>query len=165
MNTEKPISDTKRQAPDHPLVEFRNSTIHGRGGFARTDICAGTKVIEYVGELISAGESLRRCELNNHFIFALTDEMHLDGNVPENPARFLNHSCAPNCEALLEGGRIWITASREIRAGEELTFNYGYDLVDYRDHPCRCGATNCVGFIVAEEFFEQLRKSRRSEIP
>lgn len=139
------------------LFEIRDSPIHGRGGFARCDIPAGTRVLEYVGERITKAESLRRCEANNPYIFHLDDEYDLDGLVPWNPARFLNHSCAPNCEAVLEGGRIWIVALRDIRAGEELTFNYGYDLVDYQDYPCHCGAPNCVGYMVAEEFHPLLR--------
>ena len=80
------------------------------------------------------------------------------------PARFLNHSCAPDCEAELENGRIWIVAKRDIKAGEELTFNYGYDLDDYRNHPCRCGAPDCAGHIVAEEFFDHVRKQRDSRV-
>jgi SET domain-containing protein len=139
-------------------VIFKASPIHGRGGFARADISAGTRVIEYVGERITKQESLARCEKNNEYIFALSDEQDLDGNVSWNPARFLNHSCEPNCEAVLEEGRIWIVALRAVRAGEELTFNYGYDLEDYRDHPCACGAAGCVGFIVAEEFFEHVSR-------
>lgn len=115
-------------------------------------------MIEYVGETITKAESLARCEQNNEYIFALSDEEDLDGNVTWNPARFLNHSCAPNCEALLEDGRIWIVALRDIKAGEELTFNYGYDLTDYKEHPCHCGAADCVGYIVAEEFFSMIRR-------
>ncbi len=91
-------------------------------------------------------------------IFSLDENDDLDGNVARNAARFLNHSCAPNCEATLADGEIWIVARRDLTAGEELTFNYGYDLVDYREHPCRCGAKECVGFIVAEEFFADVRK-------
>jgi uncharacterized protein len=143
-----------------PLVCFRQSRIHGVGGFAKTDLPAGTRVLEYVGEKIAKAESLRRCELNNEYIFALDDGFDLDGNVARNPARFLNHSCAPNCEAELDAGRIWIAALRNIKAGEELTFNYGYDLDDYREHPCCCGTPECVGFIVAEEFFDHLRSQR-----
>ena len=59
-------------------------------------------------------------------------------------------------------GRIWIVAGRDIRAGEEITFNYGYDIESYREHPCHCGAPQCVGYIVAEEFFEDVRARRRS---
>lgn len=143
---------------DTEWVEFRPSPIHGTGAFARRDIPAGTRVLEYRGERISKAESRRRCAANNVYIFALDEEHDLDGNVPWNAARFLNHSCAPNCEAVHEDGRIWITALRDIARGEELTFNYGYDLEDYRQYPCRCGASNCVGYIVAEEFFDHVRR-------
>ena len=138
------------------LLVPKGSPIHGLGGFAKTAIRQGTRIVEYVGERISKRESLRRCEQNNAFIFSLTEEQDLDGNVAWNPARFLNHSCAPNSEAEKDGDRIWIIASRDIQAGEEITFNYGYDLEDYRDYPCRCGSPNCVGYIVAEEFFEHV---------
>lgn len=139
------------------LIVFRASHIHGSGGFAATTIAEGTPLIEYLGERISKAESQRRCEANNPFIFHLDDATDLDGNVEWNPARWLNHSCEPNCEAELDAGRIWIVAARALRAGEELTFNYGYDLADYRDFPCRCGKPQCVGFIVAEEYFPQVR--------
>lgn len=154
----------KGLAPDvfeTDLLVFKTSPIHGLGGFAATAIGRGTRVVEYVGQRISKSESLRRCEGNNEFIFALNDEQDLDGDVAWNPARFLNHSCAPNCEAELQDGRIWIVATRDILAGEEVTFNYGYDLVDYREYPCRCGVPGCVGYIVAEEFFEHVLKGLR----
>ena len=144
-----------------PMVEtsnvaFGSSPIHGLGGFAKQNLPKGTAVIEYVGEKIAKEESAKRCEASNEFIFALDDRHDLDGNVEWNPARFINHSCAPNCEAEVTEGRIWLIAARDIRAGEELTFNYGFDLEDYRNYPCRCGARECVGFIVAEEFFEHV---------
>lgn len=142
-------------------ILFKRSKIHGTGGFARVDIPAGTRLIEYVGEKISKEESLRRCEANNEYIFTLDEEFDLDGNVSYNPARFINHSCAPNCEAVGEENEVWIDAARDIRAGEELTFNYGYDLEDYKEHPCRCGAMSCVGYIVAEEYFSQLAEQQR----
>jgi SET domain-containing protein len=138
------------------LVLFKGSPIHGTGGFAKTAICKGTRILEYLGEKISKSESLRRCEQNNAYIFTLNDEQDLDGNVPWNPAQFINHSCAPNCEAEKDDDRIWVIATRDIQAGEEITFNYGYDLVDYKDYPCLCGAPNCVGYMVAEEYFEHV---------
>jgi SET domain-containing protein len=139
------------------LIAFQTSRIHGSGGFATTEVPAGARLIEYVGERISKAESHRRCEANNPFVFEFDDATDLDGNVDWNPARWLNHSCAPNCEAELDEGRIWIVALRNIAAGEELSFNYGYDLTDYRDFPCRCGTPVCVGFMVAEEFFSAVR--------
>jgi len=141
------------------LLEVRQSAIHGTGGYARRDIPAGTRVIEYVGESISKEESSRRCEAGNEFIFTIDENWDLDGKVAWNPARFINHSCAPNCEAEWDERRIFINALRDIKRGEELTFNYNYDLEDYREHPCRCGTAACVGFIVAEEFFEQVRQA------
>jgi SET domain-containing protein len=142
-------------------VRVGESLIHGTGGFARRDIASGTRVIEYLGERISKQESLRRCEANNEYVFSLDAATDLDGNVPWNPARFLNHSCAPNCDAEIDEGRIWIVANRAIRAGEELTFNYGFDLNDYKDYPCRCGSPACVGYIVAEEFFDHVRRQKQ----
>jgi len=138
------------------MILFKGSPIHGTGGFAKTAIRQGTRIIEYLGARISKSESLRRCEQNNEYVFTLSDEQDLDGNVPWNPARFINHSCAPNCEAELENERIWIVATRDIGAGEEITFNYGYDLEDYKEYVCRCGSPQCVGYIVAEEFFEHV---------
>ncbi len=141
-------------------LRFRSSFIHGRGCFAGTPILAGTRVIEYVGQKISKAESLKRCSENNEYIFTLNEREDLDGKVEWNPARLINHSCAPNCEAELTDDRIWIVTLRDIAPGEEVTFNYGFDLEDYRNHPCRCGAADCVGYIVAEEFFEHVRNQQ-----
>jgi hypothetical protein len=141
-------------------VLIRPSRIHGLGAFAARDLSSGARVLEYLGQRISKAESLRRCAQRNPFIFALNEEFDLDGNVVWNPARYLNHSCRPSCDAELIDGRVWIVAGHDVRAGEELTFNYGYDLEDYRDHPCHCGAPDCVGYIVAEEFFPMLRRQQ-----
>lgn len=146
------------------FVLLKQSAIEGTGGFAAKFIPTGTRVIEYVGEKISKEESLRRCELNNRYIFDVDEACDLDGNVEWNPARFLNHSCDPNCETEVEDGQVWIVARRDIQPGEELTFDYCYDLEDYREHPCRCGSQNCVGYIVAEQFFDHIRQQRMTEI-
>jgi SET domain-containing protein len=139
-------------------IDYRASAIHGQGAFARSRIAAGEVVIEYVGERISKEESLRRCEQSNPFIFGLDATHDLDGSVEWNLARLFNHSCGPNCEAVEENQRIWIIALRDIEAGEELTYNYGYSLEEYQEHPCHCGATQCVGFVVAEDFHAMLRR-------
>ena len=136
------------------------SPIEGTGVFARSDLAKGTRVTEYLGERITKGESLRRCEAGNQFIFSIDDRFDLDGNCDSNLARFINHSCSPNCEAVLMEQRIWIVASRPIAAQEEITFNYGYDLEFYREHPCHCGAANCAGYIVAREFASHLERQR-----
>ena len=134
-------------------IEFRDSGIHGMGGFARCKIRKGTPLIEYVGEKITKAEAAKRVEADNPFIFSLDEEWDVDGDVTWNPARFLNHSCEPNAEAEIFGDQIWILALRDIRPGEEITFNYSYDLEKYEEHPCRCGSAKCVGYMVAEEFF------------
>ncbi len=148
----------RTQATGSQLYEVRSSLIHGMGVFARADIPSDTRVLEYVGERVSKEESLRRREDENFFVFTVSDTFDIDGAVDWNPARFINHSCAPNCEARMEDERIWIIALRDIKAGEELGFNYGYDLQDYEDHPCSCGAANCLGFMVAEEHFKDVRR-------
>ena len=163
MGTESDNTQDLLPVAQTEWVSIRSSSIHGTGGFARRDIPAGERILEYVGERIDKPESLRRCEADNPFIFTLDEQNDLDGNVPWNPARFLNHSCAPNCEAELVEGRIWISTVRLVREGEELTFNYGFDLEDYKNYPCQCGAPNCIGFIVAEDFFEHVRRQRAAE--
>ena len=146
------------------FLEFRPSPIHGFGTFAAAPIRAGLLLIEYKGEKITKTESIRRCEAGNAFIFELDDEWDIDGGVGWNPPRFFNHSCAPNCDAEYIQGQIWIVARREIAPGEELTFNYGYDWEDHHEHACRCGAPECVGYIVAEEFFPILRQGKPLEL-
>jgi SET domain-containing protein len=149
--------------PDN--LRIAPSPIHGRGGFATRFIAKGARIIEYGGERITKAESLRRCEQENWFIFGLNEDFDLDGNVEWNLARFLNHSCAPNSEAVCGDGRVWIVALRDIQPGEEITFNYGYDLVDYQEHSCRCGAPECAGYIVAEELMTQIRSRPPQALP
>jgi SET domain-containing protein len=153
---------SERRPAHRNRVSFRKSTIHGRGGFAKANITKGMFLLEYQGERIDKEESARRCEQNNVYIFALDDHEDIDGSAAWNPARFLNHSCTPNCEAVFEDERIFFVASRDIQAGEELTINYGFDLENYREYPCACGSPNCVGFIVAEEFFEYVRRQHQT---
>lgn len=158
MQNAAPAKDGANLPAETEWVRFRQSSIHGLGGFAKTDLPLGRTLLEYVGEKIDKAESIRRCERNNVFIFSLNEQFDLDGDVPWNPARFINHSCSPNSEAQLVDDRIWLVAARDIGAGEEITFNYGFDLENYRDYPCACGSPNCVGFIIGEEFFEHVRK-------
>ena len=148
-------------------VEVRNSDIHGSGVYAAKDIPEGTRIIEYVGEKIDKEESEKRAlEQMAHaeesgdaavYIFTLSKKWDVDGNVPWNTARLLNHSCAPNCETWIEEKSIFIYAQRTIAKGEELTFDYGFDLECYEDHPCLCGSDNCVGYIVSQDYWDELR--------
>lgn len=153
----------------NPLIKIKESAIHHKGVFAEKDILKGTKIIEYIGEKITkeesekrADEQLEKAKKNPNegevYIFELNDEYDIDGNVPENDAKYINHSCNPNCEIENDGSHIWIVAKRDIKKGEELFYNYGYDLENFEDTPCRCGAENCIGYIVGEEHWTELRK-------
>ncbi len=140
------------------LIRAASSSIHGRGVYAIAPIAAGTRIIEYTGERITKAESrrreearlrrLRRGQDGSVYIFDLNKRADLDGRVGGNVSRFINHSCAPNCRTETVRGRVWIFAMRDIAAGEELTFDYGYPLSEWRMHPCRCGQRGCPGFIV-----------------
>jgi len=137
-------------------VVIQRSSIHGFGLFAGNDFASGERVVQYVGEPISKNESIRRCSQSNEFIFYWNEESDIDGSGEANLARFINHSCAPNSVVERVDGSLWVIAARPINSGEELTFNYGYDLVDYREHPCSCGAPECAGYILAAEFHDSL---------
>lgn len=148
-----------RVGPINEWLELRRSPIHGLGGFARCDIPKGTRIIEYTGEKISNAEADRRYDdetMKRHhtFLFVLNSRTCVDAAFEGNEARFLNHSCAPNCEAVIERGHIWIDALADIPAGSELLYDYQYEddpeytQDDLRFYACHCGAPNCRGTIV-----------------
>ncbi len=155
--------DTEKQ-----LWRIAESGIHNRGLFAATDIKAGTEVIEYIGEKITKDESERRAcqqmEVAGEngdgavYIFAINKRYDIDGNVAFNHARLINHSCDPNCETDIYDGHVWIIAIRDIKEGEELSYNYNFDLDNYEEHPCLCGTKRCLGYIVGDEYRKELRK-------
>ncbi len=139
-------------------VRLGRSGVHGYGLFARDFIPQGERIIEYVGERITKPEAERR-EVKRLarlaagqdacvYVFDLNKRYDIDGDVSWNPARRINHSCGPNCEPRGIGARIWIMALRDIAPDEELTYDYGFDYVEWRDHPCRCGTPECAGFII-----------------
>ncbi|MEZ5301749.1 MAG: SET domain-containing protein-lysine N-methyltransferase [Verrucomicrobiales bacterium] len=160
------------------FIEVRSSGIHGSGVFAKRRIPEGEWIIQYVGEKVTKEESNRRgleweatAKKSGDgavYLFILDDETDIDGNFPYNTARLINHSCDPNCEAQIcesedGGNEIWFVALRDIKKGEELVFNYGFDLESYEDHPCRCGAKRCVGFIAAEEYWKKIKKLEKKK--
>src|SRR3954470_8404128 len=117
---------------DHPLFEIRRSKIQGRGAFAKRRIRAGQKIVEYTGEKIDNDEADKRYDedrMDRHhtFLFTLDDDWCIDGNVRSNIARLINHSCDPNCEAIIDDDRIWIYALRNIQPGVELAYDYKYE--------------------------------------
>lgn len=152
----------------NPFCEIRHSPIHGQGVFASRAIRKGTRLIEYIGERIDKEESNRRglalLEASKRtggasvYIFELNETWDLDGDMPHNHARLINHSCCPNAEMVNEEDRLFLFSLRDIMPGEEITFDYGYDVAHFLDHPCRCGAPECVGFIVSRSQWPQLRR-------
>ena len=148
--------------------KLRRSSIQGRGAFATRPIKRGTRIIEYTGERISHEEADRRYDdgkMGRHhtFLFNIDSKTCIDAAVDGNDARFINHSCAPNCEAIDERKRIFIEAIRDIAPGEELTYDYAYERDGTEDdeweriYVCKCGAPTCRGTILAP------KKSKRGK--
>lgn len=163
----------KRIVKSSPFITFKSSKIHNTGGFASKDIKKGTKIIEYGGKIITKKESenlsekqLKKSKRNNKegavYIFELNKRYDIDGNVSWNKARLLNHSCEPNAESVNEDGHIWIISTRDIKKGEEITYDYGYSIDDYENHPCKCSSKNCVGYIVAKKYRKRLLKKLKN---
>lgn len=143
-------------------IVARRSPIHGNGVFAARDIPAGITLVQYRGRLLTHNQADRAyggdVDSGHTFLFTLNDDYLIDANVDGNIARWINHSCDPNCEAVIheDGGnprrdKVMIETVRPIHEGEELTYDYGITLEE-RHTPrlkaiwaCRCGAPNCTG--------------------
>lgn len=153
----------KSAAPETVAKSFivvKNSRIHGRGVFVKKDIPKGAAVIEYIGERISWKEALRRHphdpdQPNHTFYFSLEDGRVIDANVGGNAARWINHSCRPNCEVdelKVDGeSRVFIFAKRKLIPGEELFYDYSLNLDGKltkkvkKEYACYCGSMRCRG--------------------
>ena len=165
----------KRKMMTSPYVTVRRSSIHSRGIFAKKNIPDETQIIEYVGEKITKSEANRRADIplakakkdkvryGAVYIFELNKRHDVDGNVAYNTAKFINHSCDPNCETEIVRGKIWIMAIRDIEKGEELSYDYGYDFDDYHEHECFCGSRKCIGFIVSDEHWPKVRRHQKKK--
>ena len=141
---------------------MRRSGVHGKGVFALVDIAKGETIIEYLGQIISWKEAQRRHphdpqDPNHTFYFHIDDKHVIDGLCGGNSARWINHSCDGNCEADEQDGRIFIKTRRNIRAGEELNYDYGL-VIDERytaklkaEYPCWCGSKKCRGTLLCKK--------------
>ena len=163
-----------RAKPDALPFELRESPIAGVGAFATRPIKKGTRIIEYTGERISNAEADRRYDedkMKNHhtFLFTLNRRTVVDAAVGGNEARFINHSCAPNCEAVIvDGKRIYIEALVDIPVGAELVYDYQYERTDEhtaddeRFYACACGAPQCRGTILAPKKKKKPKPNKRA---
>ena len=148
----------RKAAHAAPPFEVRRSRIQGRGVFATRPIRKGQRLIRYVGQAISHEEADRRYDDRNGrhhtFLFVLDDDTVLDARRGGNDARFINHSCDPNCETVIEDGEIWVEAIKSIAPETELVYDYrfewddAYDPDDVRYYACRCGSAKCRGTIL-----------------
>lgn len=142
-----------------PWFEIRRSAIQGRGAFAVRSIPKGTRIIEYTGERITHKQADKRYDdeaMGRHhtFLFIATQRTVVDARLTGSEAKYINHSCDPNCEAVIDGGRIFIEAVKNIRPGVELSYDYSYGRdgtetpADERRYRCLCGKKKCRGSIL-----------------
>ena len=157
--------------PSGRRIQMRRSDVHGNGVFAVQDLAEGETLIEYKGEVISWKEALRRhphdpAQPNHTFYFHIDDGRVIDGNVNGNAARWINHSCEPNCEADEVDGRVYIKALRNISAGEELNYDYGLIIDEpytpklLSEFPCWCGSEQCRGTLLTPKDDEKKKKKK-----
>ena len=146
------------------LYKIKKSNIDNKGLYANTDIKDGTKIIEYKGKIVSKKKVEEDSKFDNDkaiYLFNLNKKYDLDGDFKFNTARLINHSCNPNCEVAGTGLKVWVYAIRDIKKGEELSYDYGFGYDEYyKDFPCRCGSKNCVGYIVREGSRWRIKKQK-----
>ena len=154
------------------MWKVKRSKIHGTGVFATKNIPKNTKIIQYIGEKITKSEGDRRSaarikkclnstETGSVYIFELNKKFDVDGLFNYNKARYINHSCNPNCEVEIKNDEIWIKSIKRINKGSELSYDYGFsfDKDDYRDHQCKCGSKICIGYIISSDDWPKFEKN------
>ena len=146
------------------FYKIKKSNINNKGLYAAKNIKSGKIIINYKGKIITKKETDTNPKYDNDkaiYLFNLNNRYDLDGDFKYNTARLINHSCNPNCEVEGKGLKLWITAIRDIKKGEELSYDYGFGYdEDYKQFICKCGAKNCVGYIVREGSRWRIKKSR-----
>ena len=150
------------------LYKIGYSKINNKGLFANKDIKKGTKIIDYIGKIITKKETDRNPKFDNSkaiYLFGINKKYDLDGNFSFNTARLINHSCEPNCEVFGEGLKVWIFAMKNIKKGEELSYDYGFefDEDDYQDHICKCGSNNCIGYIISSDDWKKFKNFKKKQ--
>ena len=159
-------------APGGRRIQTRRSGVHGKGVYALVDLAEGETLIEYVGEVITWDEALRRHphdpkDPNHTFYFHIDEDHVIDAKVGGNSSRWINHSCKPNCEAEVDDGRVFIRAKKNIEAGQELFYDYGLVIDEpytpelLKQYPCWCGAKKCRGTLLAPKEKNKASKSNK----
>lgn len=164
-------------------ILVRRSPIHGNGVFAARNLPAGHTVIEYLGKLVTHDEADAQydgsVDSGHTFLFTLNEQYIIDANHRGNDARWINHSCDPNCEAVITEDakgrrakdRIFIQTRRAVRKGEELTYDYGIKLECRqtarlkRIWACRCGKANCTGTMLQPKTRAGKKAAERADVP
>ncbi len=158
---QRPASTGEKPAAGKRRIQTRRSGVHGKGVYAVVDLAEGETLIEYVGEIITWDEALKRHPHDpndpNHTFYFHIDEGHvIDARHGGNSSRWINHSCNPNCEAEIDAGRVFIRAKRNILAGEELFYDYGLVIDEpytpklKAQYPCWCDAKKCRGTLLGK---------------
>ena len=147
--------------------KVRRSKIDNLGLYAAKNIKNGEKIIEYKGRIITRKQAEENPKYDNDkaiYLFNLNKRHDLDGDFKFNTARLINHSCDPNCEVDGIGLKLWISSIKEIKKGEELSYDYGFSYdKDYKQFPCKCRAKNCVGYIVREGSRWRIKRRRKKQ--
>ena len=161
------------------MWKVRKSKVHGTGVFAKNDIKNNIKIIQYIGDKVTKKEGdvrsaerikryLNKKNEGSVYIFELNKKFDIDGSPLYNTARYINHSCNPNCEVDIIKNEIWIRSIKKINEDDELSYDYGYpfDEDDYNDHICKCGSIKCVGYIISRDdwpkYYKFLKKNKKN---
>ena len=150
------------------VYKIKKSNIDNKGLYASKNIKAKQIVIHYKGKLVTKKEVEKNPKFDNDkaiYLFNVNNRYDLDGDFEYNEARLINHSCNPNCEVDGKGLKLWIFALRDIKKDEELSYDYGFGYdKDYKQFVCKCGANNCVGYIVREGSRWRIKKSKSKSV-
>ena len=146
------------------MYKIKNSKIDNKGLYASRSIKNSTKIVEYKGKIITKKQVEDNPKFDNGkaiYLFDLSKKYDLDGDFKFNIARLINHSCDPNCEVYGSGLKVWVYAIKDIKKGEELTYDYGFSFDEnYKDFPCKCGSKKCVGYIIREGSRWRIKKQK-----
>lgn len=148
------------------MYKIIKSKISNQGLVATKDIKKDKIVIEYRGRLISKKETESNKKFDNDthiYLFNINKKYDMDGDYKYNIARLINHSCDPNCEVTGKGTKLWISSIRDIKKGDELSYDYGFGYDEnYKDFICKCRSKKCCGYIVREGSRWRIGKSKRT---